>query len=65
VVEFKCTEEDSAQISNPSLDREQYHALVALHRTLIQEHYDFFIALQHPKASPVLYFISSHRSIPR
>jgi hypothetical protein len=42
-------------MSNPSLDREQYHALVALHRILIQEHYASFIALQHPKASPVLH----------
>lgn len=30
---------------------EQYQALVALHRTLLHEHHDFFLASQHPSAS--------------
>lgn len=38
----------------PSLNGEQYAALVALHRTLLHEHHDFFSASQHPSASPAL-----------
>ncbi|KAH6980502.1 hypothetical protein EDB80DRAFT_626217, partial [Ilyonectria destructans] len=38
----------------PSLNGEQYAALVALHRTLLCEHHDFFLASQHPNASPAL-----------
>ncbi|KAL2264998.1 hypothetical protein VTJ83DRAFT_7508 [Remersonia thermophila] len=30
------------------------HALVALHRTLLHEHHEFFLASQHPSASPAL-----------
>ena len=30
------------------------HALIALHRTLLHEHHDFFLASQHPSASPPL-----------
>lgn len=38
----------------PSLAGHQYQALIALHRTLLHEHHDFFLASQHPIASPKL-----------
>lgn len=48
MVETKCIEVDSAQNaqgdSAPKLNNEQWQALIALHRTLLHEHYDFFLA---------------------
>ncbi|KAH8750227.1 hypothetical protein F5883DRAFT_435262 [Diaporthe sp. PMI_573] len=71
IVESKCIEVDSSQSaqndSNPKLNNEQWQALIALHRTLLHEHHDFFLA-SHPSASPALrrlaskYFPGSHRS---
>lgn len=41
------------QIS-PRLTDEQWQALIALHRMLLHEHHEFFLACQHPAASPAL-----------
>lgn len=52
MVEAKCIDVDegqSAAASNLSLERRQ--ALIALHRTLLHEYYDFILASQHPSAS--------------
>ncbi|KAI5803769.1 hypothetical protein EDC01DRAFT_469129, partial [Geopyxis carbonaria] len=38
---------------------EQWQALIALHRTLLHEHHDFFLASQHPSASPSLERLAS------
>lgn len=38
----------------PSLDAEQYAALMAPHRTLLHDHHDFFLASQHPSGSVAL-----------
>ncbi|KAI1041322.1 hypothetical protein LB505_002424 [Fusarium chuoi] len=58
MVETKCIEVDNAQSSNTDanskLNNEQWQALIALHRTLLHEHHDFFLASQHPSASPAL-----------
>ena len=64
MVEAKCIEVDNKQtlsgLQDPETDRqpkpsnEQWQALVALHRTLLHEHHDFFLASQCPSASPAL-----------
>ncbi|KAK7937584.1 uncharacterized protein PG986_014452 [Apiospora aurea] len=52
-VEKKCIEVDEAQKkqTDAKLNDEQWQALIALHRTLLHEHHDFFLASQHPIAS--------------
>lgn len=63
MVESKCIEVDSSQSaqndSSPKLNNEQWQALIALHRTLLHEHHDFFLASQHPSASPALRRLAS------
>ncbi|KAH6889937.1 hypothetical protein B0T10DRAFT_572113 [Thelonectria olida] len=57
IVETKCIEVDNTQSLNTDaskLNNEQWQALIALHRTLLCEYYDFFVASQHPSASPPL-----------
>lgn len=56
MVESKCIEVDSSQRAQnepetrPKPNNEQWQALIALHRTLLHEHHDFFLASQHPSA---------------
>ncbi|KAI3532055.1 hypothetical protein CABS02_13965 [Colletotrichum abscissum] len=68
MVESKCIEVDNAQSSNnetnPKLNHEQWQALIALHRTLLHEHHDFFLASQHPSASPALRRLASKYAMP-
>ena len=45
-------------------DNEQWQALIALHRTLLHEHHDFFLASQHPSASPALRRLASKYAMP-
>lgn len=61
MVEGKCVQVDTKQMElvknaspgrPPPLTNEQYQALISLHRTLLQEHHDFFLASQHPQATP-------------
>ena len=64
MVESKCIEVDnaqSAQQNNPDhkLNNEQWQALIALHRTLLHEHHDFFLASQHPSATQALRRLAS------
>ncbi|KAK2761160.1 hypothetical protein FQN54_001681 [Arachnomyces sp. PD_36] len=65
MVEKKCIEIDQqqAQLIKKHLEeggvlekltKEQWQALIAMHRTLLHEHHDFFLASQHPSASPSL-----------
>ena len=55
LVEKKCIEIDQQQASTMNkLSDEQWQALIALHRTLLNEHHDFFRATHHPLASPAL-----------
>lgn len=67
-VESKCIEVDSAQSaqneSGPRLNNEQWQAIIALHRTLLHEHHDFFLASQHPSASPALRRLASKYAMP-
>lgn len=68
MVESKCIEVDSAQNSQSepaaALNHEQWQALIALHRTLLHEHHDFFLASQHPSASPALQRLAAKYAMP-
>ncbi|KAK3693628.1 hypothetical protein B0T22DRAFT_45602 [Podospora appendiculata] len=68
MVESKCIEVDNAQNAqndpNNKLNNEQWQALIALHRTLLHEHHDFFLASQHPSASPALRRLASKYAMP-
>ncbi|KAL8732259.1 MAG: hypothetical protein Q9166_002831 [cf. Caloplaca sp. 2 TL-2023] len=73
MVEQKCIEVDDKQ-SAAALERdpakrtdlkdEQWQALIALHKTLLHEHHDFFLASQHPSASPPLSKLASKYTMP-
>jgi hypothetical protein len=69
MVESKCIEVDNAQNAQTDpaankLSPEQWQALIALHRTLLHEHHDFFLASQHPSASPALKRLASKYAMP-
>ncbi|KAK4117741.1 hypothetical protein N656DRAFT_58774 [Canariomyces notabilis] len=68
MVESKCIEVDNAQSSQNDaankLNNEQWQALIALHRTLLHEHHDFFLASQHPSASPALRRLAAKYAMP-
>ncbi|KAK7414274.1 hypothetical protein QQX98_006871 [Neonectria punicea] len=68
MVEAKCIEVDNAQSSNTDdskLNNEQWQALIALHRTLLHEHHDFFLASQHPSASAPLRTLAAMYASPK
>ena len=55
MIEGNCINDDRFRIEDDSLanlNNEQWQALIALHRTLLYEHHDFFLASQHPSANP-------------
>jgi hypothetical protein len=73
MVEAKCIDVDEkqsmeAQEKVPSrqtkLSNEQWQALITLHKTLLHEHHDFFLASQHPSASPALSRLAAKYSMP-
>ncbi|KAF2864714.1 hypothetical protein BDV95DRAFT_508584 [Massariosphaeria phaeospora] len=72
MVETKCIDVDRAQaaalqdgsVSNSKLASDHWQALIALHRTLLHEHHDFFLASQHPSASPALRRLAAKYSMP-
>ncbi|KAL7621482.1 hypothetical protein AAE478_008805 [Parahypoxylon ruwenzoriense] len=66
MVESKCIEVDNAQSSqcDTQLNNEQWQALIALHRTLLHEHHDFFLASQHPSANQALRRLASKYAMP-
>jgi hypothetical protein len=70
MVESKCVEVDTDPRSqhkpdgNPPLNNEQWQALIALHRTLLHEHHDFFLASAHPSASPALRRLAAKYAMP-
>ncbi|KAF5702239.1 hypothetical protein FGLOB1_9714 [Fusarium globosum] len=67
-VEAKCIEVDHAQLSNTHassrLNDEQWQILIELHRTLLHEHHDFFLVIQHPSATPDMSKVASQYSMP-
>ncbi|KAI5812384.1 hypothetical protein BZA77DRAFT_390754 [Pyronema omphalodes] len=72
MVEAKCCEVDAKQhqavlamdTNTPPLNHEQWQALIALHRTLLHEHHDFFLASQHPSAGAALKKLAQKYSMP-
>lgn len=66
IVEAKCVDIDATQAKDPhqQLGREQWQALIALHRTLLYEHHDFLMASQHPSASPSLRHLATKYNMP-
>ncbi|KAK3936164.1 hypothetical protein QBC46DRAFT_367066 [Diplogelasinospora grovesii] len=58
MIETKCVDVDSncgsAIDPHGRMTAEQWQALIGLHRTLLHEHHDFFLASQHPSATPQL-----------
>ena len=73
MVESKCMDVDEKQLNaalekdkslQTRLSNEQWQALIHLHKTLLHEHHDFFLASQHPSASPALSHLASKCSMP-
>ncbi|KAK4239733.1 hypothetical protein C8A03DRAFT_42664 [Achaetomium macrosporum] len=68
MVENKCIEVDNDRSSQNDpgnkLNNDQWQALIALHRTLLHEHHDFFLASQHPSASPALRRLAAKYAMP-
>ena len=73
MVEAKCIDIDekqsaAAQEKDPSkraiLKNDQHQSLIALHKQLLHEHHDFFLASQHPAASPALSRLAAKYSMP-
>ncbi|KAF2743025.1 hypothetical protein M011DRAFT_411394 [Sporormia fimetaria CBS 119925] len=72
MIETKCMQVDRAQHtateedvdSKNTFSSEHWQALIALHRSLLHEHHDFFLASQHPSASPGLKRLASNYSMP-
>ncbi|KAL6240629.1 hypothetical protein RBB50_012456 [Rhinocladiella similis] len=65
MVEKKCIEICQQQSqTTKKLSHEQWQALINLHRTLLHEHHDFFLASQHPTASPALRRLPTKYAMP-
>lgn len=75
MLEAKCIEADiqqatsararlASQLKLGELSNEQWQALIVLHRTLLHEHHDFFLASGHPSASTALRRQASKYSMP-
>ena len=73
MVEAKCVDVDEKQsiaalekdpTRQTKLSNEQWQALIALHRTLLHEHHDFFLAPHHPSAGPELTRLAARYSMP-
>lgn len=72
MVENKCIHVDRAQAATAQdescqpfkLGHEHWQALIALHRTLLHEHNDFFLTSQHPSASPALRRLAAKYAMP-
>ena len=73
IVEAKCIDIDERQSTaaqeknlgpRANLKDDQWQALIALHKQLLHEHHDFFLASQHPSASPILSRLAAKYSMP-
>ena len=73
MVESKCMDEDGKQLKaalekdptrQTKLSNEQWQAPIDLHKTLLHEHHDFFLASQHPSASPALRHLAGRYFMP-
>lgn len=65
MVEEKCVKIDQQEAANRNkLSNKRWQMLIALHRTLLHEHHDFFLASQHPSASPGLRKLAVQYAMP-
>ena len=73
MVEAKCIDIDdkqssAAQEKDPAkrmnLKNDQWQSLIALHKQLLHEHHDFFLASLHPSASPAISRLAAKYSMP-
>ena len=73
MVEAKCIDIDEKQTAaaqemdlskKVQLKNDQWQSLIALHKQLLHEHHDFFLASQHPAASPALSRLAAKYSMP-
>ncbi|KAJ4150503.1 hypothetical protein LMH87_011251 [Akanthomyces muscarius] len=68
LVEAKCMElsvsPEKRIPQSQKLSVEQYQKLIGLHRTLLHEHHDFFLACQHPSANAALRRLPARYNMP-
>ena len=72
MVEAKCIDVDEKQsmraqddaLRREPLKNDQWQSLIALHKQLLHEHHDFFLASQHPSASSNLSKLAAKYSMP-
>ncbi len=64
MVEAKCIEVVNNNEGTSTFNSEQFQAAVALPRTLLHEHHDFFLASQHPAASRALRRLATKYAMP-
>ena len=73
MVEAKCIEVDEKQTTSATdkdgsrkqtFTNDQWRSLIALHKQLLHEHHDFFLASQHPSASSNLSKLAAKYSMP-
>jgi Est1 DNA/RNA binding domain len=72
IVEARCIHLDKAQAAairsaekgETELIDDHWKALIAIHRKLLREHHDFFLASQHPSAPPALRRLAANYSMP-
>ena len=73
MVEAKCIDIDERQSAaaqekdltkRVNLMNDQWQSLIALHKQLLHEHHDFFLASQHPSTSPALSRLAAKYSMP-
>jgi hypothetical protein len=63
LIHFAQVDQQQSATTN-KLSNEQWQALVALHRTLLHEHHDFFLAFQHPSSSLALRRLAAKYAMP-
>lgn len=73
MVEAKCIDIDERQSAaaqekdmnkRVNMKNDQWQSLVALHKQLLHEHHDFFLASQYPSANPALSRLAAKYSMP-
>jgi hypothetical protein len=67
LVENKCIQVDQAQVAASArgpVPADHWRAMISLHRKLLHEHHDFFLASQHPAASPALTRLAAKYNMP-
>ncbi|PLB53706.1 hypothetical protein P170DRAFT_441984 [Aspergillus steynii IBT 23096] len=63
-VEKRCAEYIQAGQQMVVIPSDKWHAMLTVHRILLQEHHDFFMASQHPSSIPALRRISEKYAMP-